>query len=136
VAPAELEPEDLVQEALYRTLRSGPLSRLDHPVAYLRRSITNLARNERRWLSRRRAAVIRLHTVDRSFESYPSELADLMRIRPRERAAVFLRTVEGRGYDEIADVLGCREATARSLASRGLRRLRALLSEEVRDATA
>ena len=33
VAPAGEDPNDLVQEALLRTLRTGPLSRLDHPKA-------------------------------------------------------------------------------------------------------
>jgi DNA-directed RNA polymerase specialized sigma24 family protein len=136
VAPVEIEPEDLVQEALYRLLRSGPLARIDHPTAYLRRAITNLASNERRALGRRRAAVIRLNFGDRAPEIYPSDLQDLMTISPRSRAAVYLRTVEGRDYDEIADLLGCRVSTARSITSRGLRRLRTFLSEEVHDATA
>jgi RNA polymerase sigma factor (sigma-70 family) len=136
VAPVETEPEDLVQEALYRALRSGPLGRLEHPAAYLRRAITNLASNERRSLSRRRAAVIRLNPADREREQYPSDVEDLLRLPPRSRAAVYLRTVEARDYEEIAYHLGCRVSTARSITSRGLRRLRSLLSEEVHDATA
>ena len=34
VGPAEVEPDDLVQEALLRVLERGPLGRLDNPTAY------------------------------------------------------------------------------------------------------
>jgi len=136
VAPTETEPEDLVQEALYRTLRSGPLARLEHPTAYLRRAITNLASNERRSLGRRRAAVLRMDRSNQTADAYPSDIQDLLQLPPRVRAAIYLRSIEGRDYEEIADLLGCRVSTARAITSRGLRKLRTFLSEEVHDATA
>ena len=43
VAPREIDPDDLLQEATARALRRGPLGRLDHPEAYLRRTMVNLA---------------------------------------------------------------------------------------------
>src|SRR5687768_9466293 len=46
--PIDGEPEDLVQEAVSRALRRGPLTELDDAGAYLRRSIVNLASNQRR----------------------------------------------------------------------------------------
>lgn len=48
----DVEPDDLVQEALVRTLRKGPISDLDNPLAYLRTTIANLASNQRRSLGR------------------------------------------------------------------------------------
>ena len=33
----DVEPDDLVQEALVRTLRKGPLTDLDNPLAFLRK---------------------------------------------------------------------------------------------------
>ena len=46
-----------------------------------------------------------------------------------QRVAVVLRHVEDLPTREIADILGCREGTAKSHVSRGLSRLRALLAE-------
>jgi DNA-directed RNA polymerase specialized sigma24 family protein len=56
VAPVEEDPNDLVQEALVKTLRGGPLSRLEHPKAYLRTVIYHLAVSARRhWAAERDA---------------------------------------------------------------------------------
>ena len=43
---------------------------------------------------------------------------------PKQRAATVLRYFEDATYEEIADVLECEAATARSLVSRGLKALR------------
>src|SRR5688572_13795557 len=43
-APLEVDPDDLLQEAIARTLAAGPLARLDNPGAYLRTVIANVAR--------------------------------------------------------------------------------------------
>ena len=48
----------------------------------------------------------------------------LDRVAPKSREAVRLRIIEQLDYTEIADTLGCRPGTARSLVMRGLRRLR------------
>ncbi|MGD2103337.1 MAG: sigma factor, partial [Acidimicrobiia bacterium] len=58
--PVDVEPDDLVQEALVRTLGSRGLAELDNPLAYLRRVIVNLASNQRRSAGRRRKALQRL----------------------------------------------------------------------------
>ena len=55
-APLEVDPDDLVQDALVRVLRRGPLADLDDPGAYLAKVIVNLASNSRRGLGRRRRA--------------------------------------------------------------------------------
>ena len=52
---------------------------------------------------------------------------------PRAQAVtVFLRLVEERPHAEIAEILGCSEATARTHFKRGNRRLRARLESNVR----
>ena len=58
--PADVDPDDLIQEAVARTLRHHALCDLDDPGAYLRRAIVNLAANHRRGLARWRSAVTRL----------------------------------------------------------------------------
>src|SRR5205823_4802816 len=55
--PIETDPDDLVQEAVSRVLRRHALTDLDDPGAYLRRTIANLASNERRGFARWRVAV-------------------------------------------------------------------------------
>ncbi|HWJ99004.1 MAG TPA: sigma-70 family RNA polymerase sigma factor [Acidimicrobiales bacterium] len=132
VCPAERDAEDLVQEALVRTLRRGPLSELDSPLAYLRRTVVNLAANERRSLGRLRRAAPRLAAVADEGEapSYPSDVAVLLQLGPLDRAAVWLSAVEGQSAEHIGQVLGCSPEAARTRVSRAHKRLRTLLDEE------
>jgi RNA polymerase sigma factor (sigma-70 family) len=134
VGAPEEDPDDLVQEALTRALAIGSLSARENPGAYLRTAIVRLASNQRRWLGRRRRAFSRIDSGDENATSYPSDLDDLRRLGPRDRAVLYLSVVEGRSYREIAAVLRCSEATARARASRALRRLRADLRTEIADA--
>jgi RNA polymerase sigma factor (sigma-70 family) len=136
VGPPDIEPEDLVQESFYRALRRGPLAALEHPTAYLRRIVVNLVSNERRKAKRLHRTLSRLNPEAGAGDHYPSDVQDLLSLPPQARAVVFMREVEGRSYAEIADAVGCREATARATAARARHRLHELLSEEVRDATA
>jgi RNA polymerase sigma-70 factor, ECF subfamily len=133
VKPAEVDADDLVQEALARTLATGTLGQLPDPGAYLKRTIVNLASNARRGYGRARKAIRKLIEVDHIPTAFPSDLADLERLRPTERAAVYLAAVEAQPYAAIARTLGCSEGAARSRVSRGLRKLRAHLDEELRD---
>ena len=136
VAPPETDPEDLVQESLYRALRRGTLADLEHPTAYLRRTILNLVSNQRRTVGRLRRALTRLNPEAGQADSYPSDVQDLLSLPPQGRAVIFMREVEGRSYAEIAAAVGCREATARATAARARHRLRELLIQEAEDATA
>lgn len=132
VGPIECDPDDLLQEAVARVLRHHRLDELDHPVAYLRRAVLNLASNERRRFATRRRALRRLG-VDRSGQTdqYPSDLAELEFLSAAERAVLYLSEVEGYRYAEIGRMLDCSEAAARKRAMNGRRRLYAALSEEV-----
>jgi DNA-directed RNA polymerase specialized sigma24 family protein len=49
----------------------------------------------------------------------------------RYQEAVTLRYIEEKEFNEIALILNCREGTARSLVSRGLTKLRELMSASV-----
>ncbi len=134
VGPIEVDPDDLLQEAVARVLRRGRLTELDNPGAYLRRTMVNLASNYRRGMSHQRKALLQLETSAGPVEDmYPSDLEELMRISPRERAVLYLSEVEGYRYAEIAGLLGCTEAAARKRAMRGRRRLYAQLAGEVAD---
>jgi RNA polymerase sigma factor (sigma-70 family) len=66
---------------------------------------------------------------------YPVEERDelvraLHRLPPRMRAVLVLRYWEDLPEAEVARVLGCSAGSVKSQASRGLRRLRAVLAEE------
>lgn len=132
-APSDVEPDDLLQEAVARTLRRGPLHRLDDPGAYLRRTMVNLASNHRRSWARRRQAESGMDPATAVSASYPSDLADLDHLNPQSRAVLYLAEVEGMSFADIAQVIGCREATARAKASRARRTLRTSLSKEEHD---
>lgn len=113
VGPIEMEPDDLVQEALLQALRRGPLTELDNPGAYLRRTIVNLAANERRRLGRLRRAVPRLAVDDVHEVEIPPDVSELLALTPRERAVLFLAHVEGFSFGDIAEMVGSREAATR-----------------------
>ena len=122
----DVEPDDLVQEAVARTLRSHKLTELDDAGAYLRRAIVNLASNRRRSMARWRRAISRLDRVEEGQRpDYPTDLADLLALEPDARALLFMVEVEGHSYADAAAVLGISEEAARTRAARARRRLRA-----------
>ena len=129
--PAEVDPDDLVQEAVARTLRSHTLCELDDAAAYLRRTIVNLAANHRRGLARWRVALPKLARDDGSAPVYDSDLGDLMRLPAQTRALLYLVAVEQQSYAEAAAALGLTEEAARARASRARRRLRLDLEGEL-----
>ncbi len=137
VASVDIDPDDLVQEAFLRVLRKRRIADLDDPGAYLRRTIVNLASNERRRLGRLRGVLPRLGAAMDVPGVEPSDLGALMRLAPRARAVLYLSAVEGFSFREVGRMVGCSEAAARKIASRARRRLRDIISsEEVGDANA
>lgn len=132
VAPIEVDPDDLLQEAVSRVLRKHRLTDLEEPKAYLRRTMVNIAANQVRHFVRTRRAVSRLVAgTGPGGDEYPSDLSDLMELPPRERAVLYLSEVEGYRYAEIGLMLECSEAAARKRALRARRRLHAVLVGEV-----
>ncbi len=130
-APRDVEPDDLLQDALVRVLSHGPLSDRDHPVAYLRRTIVNLAIDHARRRDTRRAAMSRYASSRAVVDLYPSDLDILQELSPRARAIVYLSEIDGYQYSEIASMLGCNEAAARMGGMRARRKLRGILGKEV-----
>jgi len=123
--------EDLVQDAFVKL--AGRLAHLRDPgafPAYLQRTVVNLVnshlrrkRLERAYLRRATAeapTTMATPDTDRRLELW----ADLQRLPSRQRAAVVLRIYEDLPERQVADILGCRPGTVRSLVSRGLSTLR------------
>ena len=123
--PADLDPDDLVQEAVARTLRHHALIELDDAGAYLRRAIVTIAANHQRGMARWRRALTRSgRDSEGRGPEYASDLADLLRVSPGARAVLYLVEVEGESYAEAAAALGISEDAARARASRARRQLR------------
>jgi RNA polymerase sigma factor (sigma-70 family) len=131
VAPLGVEPDDLVQEALTRTLRQRPLQELDEPGTYLRRAIVNLASNQRRDQARRTSILDRFRPGEQTTtDHYPSELLQLGRLSAKQRAVVHLKFVERATTGEIGALLAINDEAVRALLSRALRLLRMDLRDE------
>ena len=123
------EAEDLVQETLFKVARRWPrVSRMDHPAAYARRILVNLALRGGRKRSRRRAELSERRLGDpaaptASFESHGELHAALAALPPRQRAVLVLRYFLDLPEAEVAAALQCSLGTVKSTASRGLARL-------------
>jgi RNA polymerase sigma-70 factor (sigma-E family) len=123
--------EDLVQEAFVRFV--GRLRSLRDPDAfepYLRRTIVNLSKNhfrrravERAFLEREGPRTQDVST-DPDITTHDSLRSALLRLPLRQRTALVLRYFEDLPDATIAELLGCRQATVRSLVARGLKALR------------
>jgi RNA polymerase sigma-70 factor (ECF subfamily) len=133
VGRADVDPDDLVQEAFTRLLVSRRREDIRDLGAYLRRTIVNLTKNERRRLARGSAMHRRLVVADEAAPPSPSDLSDLMRLDPVARGLLFLVEIEGATIAEAATAVGCTDPAARMRLSRARRRLRADLEAERRD---
>lgn len=126
-----IEPDDLVQEALARTLAQTLLVDLEEPAMYLRRVIVRLAANDRRSTGRRTAILARLrpppHVVD---DAYASDMTELFNLPPDQRAVLYLHLVDGLPHDEVGRLLGISAEASRARLSRGLKHLRIALAAE------
>src|SRR5262249_17187428 len=113
--------EDLVHDAFARVYPRWKT--VQHPKAYLRRSVINAGRcAERRTRNERDP---RTREIPRQAVLNADEMFDALGALPfRQRAALVLKYYEGRSQSDIAELLGCREGTVASLLSRGREQLR------------
>jgi RNA polymerase sigma-70 factor (sigma-E family) len=129
--------EDLVQDAFVRLAgRFLDLRNPDAFPAYLRKTVVNLARMHFRRQKVERAYLVRERREPQPVTALPDvasyELAKqaLLGLTPRQRAAVVLRFYEDLSETQIADVLGCRPGTVKSLLARGLEALRGTMGSD------
>lgn len=122
VGSAELAQE-LVHDAFARLYERW--DRVDNPGAYLRTTVVNGCRDT----LRRRLLADRERTDLRPDAQLGADhLIDALAILPhRQRAAIVLRYYEDRSEADIADLLGVRPGTVKSLLSRGLATLREVI---------
>lgn len=112
--------EEVVQDAFVQLHRRW--STVEQPRGYLRRCVANGGRDVQRRRGVRRR--VRLE-VPESTEPAFRELDDaLVRLPQRERTAIVLRYFEDRPETDIAEILGVRPSTVRTLVRRGIQQLR------------
>ena len=132
-APPGVDPDDLIQEAVARTLRRQRLTELRDPAVYLRVVVVRLASNERRRQGRAGRAANRLVPERASFDALGSALSDLLRLSPEDRAVVYMTVVEDMSTAEVAARIGTSQAAVRMRRRRALRRLRQHLIDDERE---
>jgi RNA polymerase sigma-70 factor (sigma-E family) len=134
--------EDLVQECLFRTARQWPRVRsMDHPKAYARRILVNLAldgakrrHRHQRELDVRDNLLLEIRGDEAASAAFArvdktSELKDALRtLAPRQRATLVLRYFEDLSEAQVAELLGCSVGNVKSTTSRALARLRHVLA--------
>lgn len=133
------EAHDVVQEVFYRYLRADLPAGTDPETArpYLYRSATHLLRDRWRRAKRDRSWREALAPPRESREmTDPKDRllsADLdralRRLKPRDRALLWLAHVEGRSHREIADVLSVGEASVRVMLFRARKKMEKVLHE-------
>lgn len=123
------EAEDLVQTALLTVYRRSRRMVPDNPEQYVRRAIVNanLSRFRRH---RVRESLVETPPERPSQDAVPGEQAEALArlldgLSPRQRAVLALRYGADLSEAETAELLGVTTGTVKSLASRGLARLRA-----------
>jgi RNA polymerase sigma-70 factor (ECF subfamily) len=129
--------DDLLQEAFYRFLRAAAAHQDEaHRRNSLYRIATNLARDARRRKLLRAPAGLTGDEIERvaavgdqarATERRADFTRAMSRLKPRERAMLWLAYAEGATHSEIADVLGLRPASMKPLLFRARRRLAELL---------
>ena len=128
--------EDAVQAALASAFETWPRVRsADNPDGYVRRMIVNAHVSRWRRFGRRESPVPDVHLPDvpdraDGVASSAAVWAACADLPVKQRAAIVLRYYEDLDYAEIARVLDCAEATARSHVHRALATLRTGLDRE------
>jgi RNA polymerase sigma-70 factor (sigma-E family) len=122
--------EDLLQDVLLAMYRRFPdVLTLDNPVAYARRALANANVSRARRASSSEVVVELFPDAAVPDGSDPAERdalwQALRRLPVRQRTVLVLRFYVDASDRDIADALGCRPGSVRSLASRGLAALRA-----------
>jgi RNA polymerase sigma-70 factor (sigma-E family) len=128
------QAEDLLQDVLeqmYLRWRRISVS----PEAYARRALVTRTINLWRWRRRHREAPLE-RAAEPAVDDHASDISNraevlhlLGTLGGRQRAAVVLRYLNGLSVPEVADLLGCSEATVRGHTFRGLAKLRNALPE-------
>ena len=117
--------EEIVQDAFAKVFERW--DRLGSPGGYLRTAVVNGARSElRKREVRRRIGLVQPPQTP----AEPDYLTDALKsLAPKRRTALVLRFYAGLSEREIAETMGVRPGTVKSLVSRGLTELREVIEQ-------
>ena len=119
--------EEIVQDAFVQLYRKW--SSIEYPTTYVRIAVVNGCRSH----GRRQALERRTRVPDREpevFDTTAIAVRDALDVlTPRQRAAVVLRYFDDLSEREIAQTLGCRPGTVKSLLARSIKKLKESLHE-------
>ena len=121
------EAEEVVQDAFVQLYRNW--SSVERPIGYLRIAVVHGCQSHvrRRARERRHQSAV---TEGAVLDPIAIAVRDaLMTLTPRQRAAVVLRYFEDLPERQIAEALGCRPGTVKSLLSRSMVRLKGMLDD-------
>jgi RNA polymerase sigma-70 factor (sigma-E family) len=133
------QAEELAQDAMVRTYRRWRwVRRYDHPEEYARKVLLNRHRS----LLRRALVEARYRARSRPEDASSLEASDdalvlwaaTLKLPPRQRAVLVLRYREDLSVAAVARLLGIPDGTVKTLARRGLARLRDELTTSDPDA--
>jgi RNA polymerase sigma-70 factor (sigma-E family) len=127
------EAEDLVQVALAKTYVAWPRIRSGRATeSYTRTCLSRayLAQRRKRRIREVPVAVLPEVAADGDGVGEDTLWCQLRLLPARQRAVLVLRYYEGLNEREIAQTLGCAPGTVKSQASKGLAKLRQILSVE------
>jgi len=141
------EAEDLTQETLLRVARRWHRVRImDHPTAYARRILVNLAIDGAEERANRAGelgvpggapvleqADSRAERALLAIDAHTDLARVLASLSPRQRAIIILRYWADLRETDVAEILGCSVGTVKSTTSRGLARLREVLAASASD---
>lgn len=122
--------DDLLQEAYYRLLKSGvTFDSETHRRNYLYRIATNLVHDTRRGVQPLFTEVADVPAPDAQvgYEGRADVRRALGRMKPRERALLWLAYAQGSSHSEIASVLGLKTSSIKLLLFRARRKLAGML---------
>jgi RNA polymerase sigma-70 factor (ECF subfamily) len=127
--------DDLLQESYYRLLKTTVAFESDtHRRNYLYRIATNLVRDSRRSPRPLFDEAVEMADVAAPAAADPDARTDvrraLGRLKPRERAMLWLAYANGSSHAEIADVLGLKTGSIKLLLFRARRKLAVTLRRQ------
>ena len=117
--------EEIAQDAFARVFERW--DRLDSPGGYLRTAVVNGARSELRKREVRRRVGLGQPRQVPAERDYLVDALD--RLAPKRKTALVLRFYAGLSEREIAEAMGVRPGTVKSLLSRGLADLREVIEQ-------
>jgi RNA polymerase sigma factor (sigma-70 family) len=132
VAVGPTDADDCFQETFLSALRAYPrLHEGDRLDRWILRIASRKALDHHRRAARGPSPVADPPEVAGGGEPEPADdelWAAVRRLPPRQRIAVVHRHLLDRSYEDIAELMGCSEQTARANVSQGVRRLRELMA--------